>query len=200
MAGEVVFRVPSLDIPDPEQALPPERLLGYESVSLFVERAAAAAPGFVLDEGVADDVARICLRLDGLPLALELAAGRLGALSASAVAERLDDRFRILRHGSHAAPTRQQTLAATLQWSHDLLQPDEALLFRRLAVFSGGFELEAVEQACARRRARRHRSRGRPGAARREVARRGRRGWPRTALSPARNGAHVRARTARGIG
>jgi len=148
VAGEVVFRVPSLDIPDPEQALPPERLLGYESVSLFVERAAAAAPGFALDEGVAEDVARICLRLDGLPLALELAAGRLGALSASAIAERLDDRFRILRHGSHAAPTRQQTLTATLQWSHDLLQPQEALLFRRLAVFSGGFELDAVEQAC----------------------------------------------------
>ena len=148
VAGEVVFRVPSLDIPDPEQALSPDQLLGYESVSLFVERAAAAAPGFSLDEDVAEDVARICLRLDGLPLALELAAGRLGALSPAAIAERLDDRFRILRHGSHAAPTRQQTLAATLQWSHDLLQPDEAVLFRRLAVFSGGFALEAAEQVC----------------------------------------------------
>ena len=148
VAGEVVFRVPSLDIPDPEQALPPDRLLRYESVSLFVERAAAAAPGFSLDEDVAEDVARICLRLDGLPLALELAAGRLGALSPSAIAARLDDRFRILRHGSHAAPTRQQTLTATLQWSHDLLQPDEAMLFRRLAVFAGGFELDAVEQVC----------------------------------------------------
>ena len=148
VSGEVVFRVPSLDIPDPERALPTDSLLRYESVSLFVARAAAAAPGFELDDEVAEDVARICLRLDGLPLALELAAGRLGALSVSAIAERLDDRFRILRHGSHAAPTRQQTLVATLQWSHDLLQPDEAVLFRRLAIFAGGFELEPVEQVC----------------------------------------------------
>ncbi len=149
VSGEVVFRVPSLDIPDPGHTLPPGRLLGYESVSLFVERAAAAAPGFALDDENAADVVRICLRLDGLPLALELAAGRLGALSPAAVAERLDDRFRLLRTGSHAAPTRQQTLAATLQWSHDLLEHDEAMLFRRLAIFAGGFDLEAVEEVCA---------------------------------------------------
>jgi predicted ATPase len=147
--GEVVFRVPSLDIPDPEQQLPVDELLRYEAVSLFVERAAAASPGFVLDEENMEDVARICFRLDGLPLALELAAGRLGALSAAAIADRLDDRFRLLRTGSHAAPTRQQTLTATLQWSHDLLEPDERILFRRLAVFAGGFELEAVESVCA---------------------------------------------------
>ena len=149
VAGEVIFRVPSLDIPDPEQMLSPERLLQYESVSLFVERAVAAAPGFTFDETVAEDVARICLRLDGLPLALELAAGRLGALTPAAISERLDDRFRILRHGSHAAPTRQQTLVATLEWSHDLLQPDEVVLFRRLAVFAGGFALEPVEEVCS---------------------------------------------------
>ena len=95
------------------------------------------------------DVARICFRLDGLPLALELAAGRLGALGPAAIAERLDDRFRVLRSASHAAPTRQQTLAATLQWSHDLLEPDERTLFRRLAVFAGSFELDAVESVCA---------------------------------------------------
>ena len=146
--GEVVFRVPSLDIPDPEHALPPDELLRYEAVSLFVERAVAAAPGFVLDDENCEDIARICFRLDGLPLALELAAGRLGALSPAAIAERLDDRFRLLRTGSHVAPTRQQTLAATLQWSHDLLVPDERILFRRLAVFAGGFELEAVEKVC----------------------------------------------------
>ena len=148
-AGEVVFRVPSLDIPDPERQLDPRRLGAYESVSLFTERAAAAAPGFVLDAGNAEDVARICLRLDGLPLALELAAARLGALSPAAISERLDDRFRLLRSGSHAAPTRQQTLIATLEWSHELLEPDERLLLRRLSVFSGGFELEAVEEVCA---------------------------------------------------
>jgi predicted ATPase len=148
LAGEVVFRVPSLDIPDPERRIPIEELARYESVLLFVERAAAAAPGFVLDEENMTDVARICFRLDGLPLALELAAGRLGALSPAAIAERLADRFRLLRTGSHAAPTRQQTLTATLQWSHDLLEPDERVLFRRLACFTGGFELEAVEDVC----------------------------------------------------
>ncbi len=148
LPGEVVFRVPSLALPNPERALPPHRLLEYEAVSLFVDRAAASSPGFVLDEENAADVIRICLRLDGLPLALELAAGRIGALSAAAIAERLDDRFRLLRTGNHAAPTRQQALAATLRWSHDLLEPDEALLFRRLAIFAGGFELDAVERVC----------------------------------------------------
>jgi predicted ATPase len=147
--GEVVFRVPSLDIPDPEQILEPRDLLRFEAVRLFVARAAAAAPGFVLDEENAVDVARICFRLDGLPLALELAAGRLGALGPAAIAERLDDRFRVLRTRSHTSPTRQQTLKATLQWSHDLVEPDERMLFRRLAAFAGGFELEAVESVCA---------------------------------------------------
>jgi predicted ATPase len=147
--GEVVFRVPSLDIPDPEQGLTPAQLSEYEAISLFVERAAAAAPGFTLDEGNADDVARICFRLDGLPLALELAAGRVGALTPSAIAERLDDRFRLLRTGSRAAPTRQQTLTATLQWSYDLLEADEQTLFGRLAMFAGGFELDAAETVCA---------------------------------------------------
>src|SRR5207237_6942253 len=114
------------------------KLLGYEAVRLFVERASAAAPDFVLDEDNSADVARICFRLDGLPLALELAAGRLGALGPAAIAERLDDRFRVLRSGSHASPTRQHTLTATLQWSHDLLEPDERTLFRRLATFARG--------------------------------------------------------------
>jgi predicted ATPase len=147
--GEVVFRVPSLDIPDPEQTLEPPEILRYEAVRLFVERATAVAPGFVIDEENAADVARICLRLDGLPLALELAAGRLGALGPAAIAERLDHRFRLLRSTSHVSPTRQQTLTATLHWSHDLLEPDERTLFRRLAAFVGGFELDAVERVCA---------------------------------------------------
>jgi predicted ATPase len=147
--GEVVFRVPSLDIPDPEQTLEPRQLLRYEAVRLFVERAASAAPGFAVDEENAADVAHICLRLDGLPLALELAAGRLGALGPAVIAERLDDRFRVLRSASNASPTRQQTLRAALQWSHDLLEADEQVLFRRLATFAGGFELDAVERVCA---------------------------------------------------
>jgi len=147
--AEVVFRVPSLDIPDPERPLEPSELLRYEAVRLFVERARAAVPGFALDEQNMVDVARICFRLDGLPLALELAAGRLGALGPAAIAERLDARFRVLGSATHASPTRQQTLSATLQWSHELLEPDERMLFRRLAVFAGGFELDTVECVCA---------------------------------------------------
>ena len=147
--GEVVFRVPSLDIADPEQTQGPHDLGRYEAVRLFVARGVAARPGFALDAENAVDVARICFRLDGLPLALELAAGRLGALGPAAIAERLEDRFRVLRTRSEASPTRQQTLKATLQWSHDLLESDERVLFRRLAAFAGGFELEAVESVCA---------------------------------------------------
>jgi predicted ATPase len=147
--GELVFRVPSLHIADPGQAAVPDELLRYEAVQLFVERAGGVAPGFTLSEENALDVARICFRLDGLPLAIELAAGRAGALAPAAIAARLDDRFRVLRSASHTAPTRQRTLSATLQWSHDLLEHDEQVLLRRLAVFHGGFELQAVEGVCA---------------------------------------------------
>src|SRR5919198_3404587 len=147
--AEIVFRVPSLRIPDPDSSLGPSELLRYEAVRLFVERAAAAAPGFELDAENVADVGRICFRLDGLPLALELAAGRVGALEPAAIAARLDDRFRLLRAGSSAAPTRQQTLEATLDWSHDLLSSDEHVLFRRLAVFAGSFDLAAAEAVCA---------------------------------------------------
>ena len=147
--GEVVFRVPSLAIPSRDDDLAPARLLKYESVRLFVERAQSSAPGFELDETNAADVARVCFRLDGLPLALELAAGRAGALTPAALAERLADRFQLLRSASTASPTRQQTLAATLQWSHDLLEPDERVLFRRLSVFAGTFDLGAVEAVCS---------------------------------------------------
>jgi predicted ATPase len=149
VTGEVVFRVPSLSIPDPDRPHVAGELLGYEAARLFAERGAAASPGFTVDERNAADVARICFRLDGLPLALELAAGRLGALTPGAVAERLDTRFRLLRSGNPAAPTRQQTLAATLDWSHGLLAPEEQLLLRRLAVFAGGFALAAAEVVCA---------------------------------------------------
>jgi predicted ATPase len=149
--GEVVFRVPSLGIPDPERAIQVNELLRYEGVRLFVERATAVAPDFALDEDNAADVARICVRLDGLPLALELAAGRMAALGPAAIAERLSDRFRVLRTDSRVSPNRQHTLAATLQWSHDLLEPAERVLFRRLAIFAGGFDLETVEQICAGR-------------------------------------------------
>jgi predicted ATPase len=149
VAGEVLFRVPSLGIPDPEREEEPEALLRYEAVKLFVERAAAVAPSFVLDAETAPEVARICHRLDGLPLALELAAARIDALMPADLAGRLDDRFRLLRAGNRTAPTRQQTLEATLDWSHDLLSEAERALLRRLAVFAGSFVLEAAEEVCA---------------------------------------------------
>jgi predicted ATPase/DNA-binding SARP family transcriptional activator len=149
VAGEVVFRVPSMAIPDPEQQLAPEELLRYEAVQLLSERARATMPDFAVDAENAADIARICFRLDGLPLALELAAARIGALGTATLSERLDDSFMLLRSGTRVGPTRQQTLAATLQWSHDLLDDEEQLLLRRLAAFSGGFDLAAAELVCA---------------------------------------------------
>jgi predicted ATPase len=146
--GEVVFRVPSMALPDPGRPMAPEELLRYESVRLLDERAKATVPEFVIDAENAVDVARICFRLDGLPLALELAAGRIGSLGTAPLAERLDDRFRLLRSGNRAGPTRQQTLAATLQWSHELLEEPEKVLLARLSVFAGGFDLAAAEAVC----------------------------------------------------
>jgi predicted ATPase len=149
VAGEVVFRVPSMAIPDPEQRLDPEELLRYEAVQLLSDRASAAMPDFSIDAENTTDIARICFRLDGLPLALELAAARIGALGTATLAERLDDSFRLLRTGSRVGPTRQQTLTATLQWSYDLLDDEEQLLLRRLGVFASGFDLAATEAVCS---------------------------------------------------
>jgi predicted ATPase len=149
VGGEVVYRVPSMAIPDPEHRLAPEELLRYESVQLLRDRAAAAVPDFAIDSENAPDIARICFRLDGLPLALELAAARIGALGTATLAERLDDSFRLLRAGDRVGPTRQQTLVATLEWSHDLLDEEEKTLLRRLAVFAGGFDLAAAEAVCS---------------------------------------------------
>jgi predicted ATPase/DNA-binding SARP family transcriptional activator len=148
VGGEVNWRTPSLALPD-LHALPPlDRLAQLESVRLFVERARDAAPGFVLDATTAPAVAEICVRLDGMPLALELAAARTSALAPAQIASRLDDALHVLGRGSRAAVTRQQTLHATLAWSHDLLDEDERVLFRRLAVFPGSMSLEAVEHVC----------------------------------------------------
>jgi len=148
VGGEVTWRTPSLALPD-LQALPPlARLAELESIRLFVERACDAAPWFVLDATTAPAVAEICVRLDGMPLALELAAARTSALAPAQIASRLDDALRVLGRGSRTAVTRQQTLHATLAWSHDLLEQDERALFRRLAVFAGSMSLEAVEHVC----------------------------------------------------
>jgi predicted ATPase/DNA-binding SARP family transcriptional activator len=148
VGGEVTWRTPSLALPD-LRALPPlAHLVELESVRLFVERARDATPGFVLDATTAPAVAEICVRLDGMPLALELAAARTSALAPAQIAARLDDALRVLGRGSRAAVTRQQTLQATLEWSHELLDEDERVLFRRLAVFAGSMSLEAVEHVC----------------------------------------------------
>jgi predicted ATPase len=119
-------------------------------VRLFVDRAVAALPSFALTAQNAAAVARVCHRLDGIPLALELAAARLTGLSVEQIGARLDQQFRLLTGGSRTALPRQQTLAAAVGWSFDLLGPPERALFERLAVFAGGFRLEAAEAVCAR--------------------------------------------------
>src|SRR5262249_1513466 len=135
--------------PDPERLPPPEELAAIPAVALFVQRARAVRPDFALTEANAVAVARVCARLDGLPLALGLAAGRLRALSVQQLDARLDDRFRLLDGGDRSPPARQQTLRATLDWSHDLLGNRERTLLRRLAVFAGGWTLGAAEAACS---------------------------------------------------
>jgi predicted ATPase/DNA-binding SARP family transcriptional activator len=147
--GEVVWRVPSLSLPDAAGDLSIEALGRYEAVRLFCERAAAVAANFALDDGNAIAVADICLRLDGMPLALELAAARTAMLAPAQIAERLHDSLALLTAGTRSGVTRQQTLRATLQWSHDLLSDAERMLFRRLGAFSGSFGLDAVEGVCA---------------------------------------------------
>jgi non-specific serine/threonine protein kinase len=141
--------VPSLGLPDPEHLPPPETLADYEAVRLFVERARAVQPAFALRERNAEAVAQLCVRLDGIPLALELAAACLRGLSVEQVAARLERRFRLLTGGSRTALPRQRTLRAAVEWSYSLLSPAEQRLFARLAVFAGGWTLEAAEAVCA---------------------------------------------------
>jgi hypothetical protein len=126
-----------------------EHIAQSEAVRLFVERAASVLPGFALSERNAPAVVRLCLRLDGIPLALELAAARVTILPAEQLAERLDDALRLLTAGSRTAPARQQTLRATLDWSHRLLTDHDRQLFERLSVFGGGWTLEAAEAVCS---------------------------------------------------
>ncbi|MFI8239393.1 BTAD domain-containing putative transcriptional regulator [Streptomyces sp. NPDC085866] len=147
--GERTFRVPSLGLPDPRRLPGVEELGRFASVRLFVERAGDADPGFRLTPGNAEAVAQICFRLDGMPLALELAAARVPVLAPRQIAERLDDALALLGRGGRRGATRQETLLATLEWSHRLLDEEERRLFRRLAVFAGGFSLAAAEEVCA---------------------------------------------------
>jgi predicted ATPase/class 3 adenylate cyclase len=149
VAGEAVWTVPPLSLPDTGQPPSPEGLTRYEAVRLFVDRASLGLPSFALTPQNAPAVARICQRLDGIPLAIEMAAARVRALSVEQVARRLDDRFRLLTGGSRAALPRQQTLRALVDWGYDLLSDQERSLFGRLSVFAGGWSLEAAEAVCA---------------------------------------------------
>ena len=139
VAGEVTLRVPSLALPPAGAASTAAEFASWAAIRLFTERAEDAAPGFVVDDGNARAVVEICVRLDGMPLAVELAAARLRVLSPAQIAERLGDSLAVLTAGSRSALDRQQTLRATLAWSHALLAAGERALFRRLSVFAGTF-------------------------------------------------------------
>jgi predicted ATPase/DNA-binding CsgD family transcriptional regulator len=146
--GETLFAVPPLSLPDPHQLQDVTGLPRYEASRLFVERARTVRPGFSLEEDNAMAIAQICFRLDGMPLAIELAAARVRVLSVDQISTRLDDSFRLLTGGGRSVLARQRTLRATMDWSYALLSEDERALFRRLSVFAGGFTLEAAEMVC----------------------------------------------------
>ncbi len=149
IAGELTYRVPSLSVPDLRTSAPLNGLGQYGAIRLFVERATFASPAFKLTPEKAMAVAQICTRLDGIPLAIELAAVRVKAMGVEQIASRLDDRFHLLTGGSRTALPRQRTLRGAIDWSHDLLPGHEQALLRRLTVFAGGFSLEAAEVICA---------------------------------------------------
>jgi non-specific serine/threonine protein kinase len=148
--GEHRWRIPSLAVPDVRASTAKSRevAIQFESVRLFVDRAAAAQPSFSLTDQDASLVAQICHRLDGIPLAIELAAARVKMLSVEQILARLEDRFQLLTGGSRTALPRQQTLRAAVDWSYELLSPEERVLLNRLSVFAGGFSVEAVEAVC----------------------------------------------------
>ncbi|MCP3822797.1 winged helix-turn-helix domain-containing protein [Streptomyces sp. A3M-1-3] len=147
--GEALWTVPPLELPDQDSGREPEILEQAGAVRLFVARAAAAAPGFALDAHNGEAVAAICRRLDGIPLALELAATRVRVLGVHTLLSRLDDRFRLLDAGHRGAPPRQQTLRSMIDWSWELLTEPEQAVLRRLAVHAEGCTLEAAEAVCA---------------------------------------------------
>jgi predicted ATPase len=146
--GEATFRVPSLAAPVVD-AVSPTEVEAFDAVRLFVDRAALARPGFTLDDTNVSAVAQICHRLDGIPLALELAAAGLRTLNAEQIRERLDDRFRLLTSGPRTVPRRHQTLRGAVDWSYDLLSVPERSLLGRLSVFAGGCNTETVRAVCS---------------------------------------------------
>ena len=148
LPGEVALRVPPLPLPSMEHLLAADELEECDAAALFLERARAARPGLTVGLREVTEVASIRRQLDGIPLALELAAARAGALSLHEIAERLAENPRLLARTA-AGPARQQTLRASVTWSHQLLTESEQVLFRRLSVFAGGWELEVAERVCA---------------------------------------------------
>ncbi len=149
VAGEQTYPLQPLSLPDPSANA--EAIGRSEAVQLFVERARRQQPDFELTPARAPAIAELCIHLDGIPLALELAAARVRSLSIEQINARLDDRFRLLTGGNRTALPRQQTLRATLDWSYDLLAGDERVVLRRLAVFPGSFTLEAAAAVAVRR-------------------------------------------------
>jgi non-specific serine/threonine protein kinase len=148
IAGERVWQVPPLTVPDSGALLDAGTVTGFEAVQLFMERARAVSPVFAVTDGNAAALATVCKRLDGVPLAIELAAARTRLLSVEQIADRLDDRLRLLSAGGRGALPRHQTLRAAIDWSYDLLTEAERVLWRRLAVFADRFSLEAAEAIC----------------------------------------------------
>ena len=149
IATETTWRVPSLAAPDPNAAVDPGELSQYPAVRLFLDRAQAVEPAFALRRADSKLLAGVCARVEGLPLAIELAAAQVQTLSLQQILERLDDSVRLLVGGSRTASTRQQTMRATIDWSFGLLSPAEQAVLRRLAVFAGGWSVEAAESVCA---------------------------------------------------
>jgi non-specific serine/threonine protein kinase len=148
--GETTFSVPSLSLPDAGESLAVKALGKFESVRLFSERASMVQPAFELNDQNAGAIVQVCRRLSGMPLAIELAAARVKMMTVDEIAKRLDDQFDLLTSGNRSALPRHQTLRATIDWSYDLLTDPERILFRRLAVFAGGFTLAAAEAVCSR--------------------------------------------------
>ena len=148
-AGEQILRLPSMTLPDLSTEITPEMIMNYESVRLFIERALSVNPDFRVNEKNAFSLAKICTRLDGIPLAIELAAARVKIMTIEKISERLNDRFSLLTGGNRTSLPRQQTLKALIDWSYDLLSENEKILWSRLSVFTGGWTLEAAEEICS---------------------------------------------------
>jgi predicted ATPase len=149
IAGETQYRVPSLSLPDITPPKELEELIQKEAVQLFIERAQSVQPDFKVPQSAANAIAKICIRLDGIPLAIELAAKLVPILPVNQIEKRLGNRFEILTGGNRTALPHQKTLYGTIEWSYNLLSEDEKTLFRRLGVFPGRFSLQAVESICA---------------------------------------------------